>query len=257
MRKPYFTVNDITKITGITRRTLHYYDEIGLLKPSHHSSQGHRLYNMSDFETLQIILFLKETDLPLKEIHQILEMPKQAQIERLKCHYETLAIKKQTLEHMMTNLKSYLSGGTLFDLPHYENSSIFPIKEQYHREAAFVYGDTAAYKNYEESLAQISPEEKAQIFADFSSEMRQIFQLFSKQMSLPPSSDDVQRIVSQWHKLFTDRFPCDGDLLICIASNYKFDNRFSTYINQFSEGDLSDFIYHSVLFYCNNLPNNI
>ena len=66
MRKQYYTVNDITKITGITRRTLHYYDEIDLLKASNLSPRGYRLYDMNDFERLQIILFLKETHCKMK-----------------------------------------------------------------------------------------------------------------------------------------------------------------------------------------------
>ena len=151
MRKQHYTVNDITKITGITRRTLHYYDEIGLLKATSLSPHGYRLYDIDDFERLQIILFLKEMDLPLKDISCILQLPKQDQNKILEHHYDILSRKKQKLENMMLNLERYLSGEDIFDLDIFENTNVVPLKEQYWREGKFAYGQTQKYKEYEKN----------------------------------------------------------------------------------------------------------
>ena len=62
------TVKDVSELTGISVRTLHYYDEIGLLKPTSCSEAGYRLYDDKALETLQQILFFREFDMPLKEI---------------------------------------------------------------------------------------------------------------------------------------------------------------------------------------------
>ena len=66
------TVKEISDLTGISVRTLHYYDEIGLLKPTDKSEAGYRLYDDKALETLQQILFFREFDIPLKEIKAVI-----------------------------------------------------------------------------------------------------------------------------------------------------------------------------------------
>ena len=70
------TVKEISKITGISIRTLRYYDEIGLLKPARVTEAGYRLYDDRELEKLQEILFYKELEIPLSEIKKIMENPK-------------------------------------------------------------------------------------------------------------------------------------------------------------------------------------
>ena len=73
------TVKEISELTGISVRTLHYYDEIGLLKPTQKSDAGYRLYDDRALEILQQILFFREFDIPLKEIKAVLENPANAE----------------------------------------------------------------------------------------------------------------------------------------------------------------------------------
>lgn len=250
MRKQHYTVNDITKITGITRRTLHYYDEIGLLKATSLSPHGYRLYDMNDFERLQIILFLKEMDVPLKDISCILQLSKQEQNKILEHHYEILSRKKQKLENMMSNLKRYLSGTDMFDLDIFENTNVLPLREQYRREGKFAYGETLKYKEYEKNISQLTNEEKDRLFTSFDERMKELFKLFSEHIKESPASAGVQSIVKQWADSFQDLFICDSEIMKCIANTYKFDSRFKKYINQFSDEDLSDFIYRAIIFHC-------
>ena len=67
------TVKEISVLTGISVRALHYYDEIGLLKPTKKSEAGYRLYDDKALETLQQILFFREFDIPLKEIKAVMD----------------------------------------------------------------------------------------------------------------------------------------------------------------------------------------
>jgi len=255
MRKQHYTVNDITKITGITRRTLHYYDEIGLLKATNLSPSGYRLYSMVDFEQLQIILFLKEMDLPLKDIRRILQLSKPERDEILSHHYETLSRKKQKLKKMMSNLGRYLSGENMFNLDLFEGTDVLPLKEQYDREARFAYGESKKYKEYEENMAQLTDGEKERLLSAFDEKMRATFKLFASHMNEPPISDAVQSVVKQWVDSFQGFFDCDSEILRCIANTYKFDNRFKNHINQFGDGDLSDFMHSAITFYCDNGSN--
>lgn len=252
IRKQHYTVNDITKITGITRRTLHYYDEIGLLKATGLSSRGYRLYNMDDLAKLQIILFLKEMNLPLKDICYILKLSRQEQNRVLGHHYEILLRKKQKLEKMMSNLERYLSGEDIFDLDVFEDTSVLPIKEQYQREAKFAYGETEKYKEFEKNISQLTDEEKDKLFTRFDEDMRKVFTLFASHTHEPPTSESVQSVVKQWADSFQGSFVCDSEILKCMAKAYKFDSRFKNYINQFSDEDLSDFIYSAIMFYCDD-----
>ena len=65
-------INEVAKLSGVTVRTLHYYDQIGLLHPSETTDAGYRIYNAKDLETLQQILFFKELDFPLSDIKEIM-----------------------------------------------------------------------------------------------------------------------------------------------------------------------------------------
>ena len=81
------TVKEISDLTGISVRTLHYYDEIGLLKPTEKSEARYRLYDDKALETLQQILFFREFDIPLKEIKTIMENPALDRSQQPRCKH--------------------------------------------------------------------------------------------------------------------------------------------------------------------------
>lgn len=139
MKKPLLAVKDIVQITGITSRTLHYYDRIDLFKPTHLTEKGYRLYDRSSLEKLQTILFLKELDFSLKEIADILKLTRQEQNQILKKQRQTLFSRKQRLETIMVALEEYVSGNDISNLQIFNNSSVLPLKEQYANEARFIY----------------------------------------------------------------------------------------------------------------------
>ncbi|RRJ63192.1 MerR family transcriptional regulator [Paenibacillus oralis] len=241
MKKPLLTVKDIVQITGITGRTLHYYDRIHLFKPTHLTEKGYRLYDRSSLEKLQTILFLKELDFSLKEIADILKLTKQEQKQILKKQRQTLLSKKQRLETIMAALEEYVSGNDISNLQIF--SSSLPLKEQYANEARFVYGETEAYKVFNETLEKLSPDEKEERF----SSMEEIFKQIASRIHQDPSSDEVQRLIEEWKKNLMQLMPCDAELLACIANTYKFDARFKNYFNQYSNEDLADFLYSAIM----------
>ena len=72
---PMRTVNEVSKLTGVSIRTLQYYDSIGLLKPTEYTEVGYRLYDEEALERLQQILLFRELEFPLKEIKDIIYNP--------------------------------------------------------------------------------------------------------------------------------------------------------------------------------------
>ena len=83
-------ISEVAKLSGVTVRTLHYYDEIGLLNPSETTEVGYRMYSNKDLETLQQILFFRELDFPLNEIKEIMKNPNYDKNEALNKHKELL-----------------------------------------------------------------------------------------------------------------------------------------------------------------------
>lgn len=96
------TVNEVAKISGVSRRTIQYYDQIGLLKPSHISKSGYRLYDDKALEILQQILIFKELAIPLKDIKRVLDNPNLDKIALLKSHKKLIVSKKNHLTELIS-----------------------------------------------------------------------------------------------------------------------------------------------------------
>ncbi|MCQ6559900.1 MerR family transcriptional regulator [Paenibacillus mendelii] len=243
MKKPLLAVKDIVQITGITGRTLHYYDRIDLFKPTHLTEKGYRLYDRSSLEKLQTILFLKELDFSLKEIADILKLTRQEQKQIIKKQRQILLSRKQRLETIMVALNEYVSGKDISNLQIFNHSSVLPLKEQYANEARFIYGETETYKEFNETLEKLSLDDKEERFQS----MEEIFKQIASCVDLEPSSDEVQRLIEEWKKILMQFMTCDAELLACMAHTYKFDARFKNYFNQYSNEDFADFLYSAIM----------
>jgi DNA-binding transcriptional MerR regulator len=192
-------------------------------------------------EKLQTILFLKELDFSLKEIADILKLTRQEQEEILKKQRQTLLSRKQRLETIMEALEEYVSGNDISHLQIF--SSSLPLKEQYANEARFVYGETETYKEFNETLEKLSAEDIGERFQS----MEELFKQIASCVDQDPSSDKVQRLIEEWKKNLMQFMTCDAELLACIADTYKFDARFKNYFNQYSNGNLADFLYSAIM----------
>lgn len=118
------TVREVSNMTGISVRTLHYYDEIGLLKPSVLTEAGYRLYDDKALETLQQILFFRELDLPLKQIKFFLENPGLDKNQLLSSQKRMLEHKKERLEGIIASIEDILKGDNKMDFSVFERSEI-------------------------------------------------------------------------------------------------------------------------------------
>ena len=102
------TVKEVSDLTGISVRTLHYYDEIGLLKPTKCSEAGYRLYDDKALELLQQILFFREFDMPLKEIKSIMDNPRLDKNQILTSQKKMLELKKERLQRLISSIDDIL-----------------------------------------------------------------------------------------------------------------------------------------------------
>ena len=118
------TVSEISKQTGVSVRTLHYYDEIGLLKPTDKSEAGYRLYDDKALETLQQILFFREFDIPLKEIKAVMENPSLDTKQILQMQRKMLVAKKERMERLIASIDDILKGDNKMDFVVFNKTEI-------------------------------------------------------------------------------------------------------------------------------------
>ena len=140
------TVKELSDITDISVRTLHYYDQIGLLTPTAKSEAGYRLYDDKALETLQQILFFREFDLPLKKIKAIMNDPVLDQKQILQMQREMLVAQKTRTERLIASIDDILKG---------ENNMDFAIFNRTEIEEMF----DAMYAQMPENIRQIAIDE--------------------------------------------------------------------------------------------------
>ena len=109
------TVKELSNLTGISVRTLHYYDEIGLFKPTNKSEAGYRLYDDNALKILKQILFFREFDIPLKEIKRIIQNPTIKTNEILQMQQKMLLIKKERIKCLIKSIDCMLNGNNQID----------------------------------------------------------------------------------------------------------------------------------------------
>ena len=245
MNSQFKTVNEVAKLTGITVRALHYYDEINLFKPSDNTSAGYRLYSNEDIETLQQILFLKEIGFELKKIKDIIHNPQFDKIRALKSHKKILVLKKQRIEELIKLIENKLDGKSDISFSEFDESIIIAKQKEYHEEVKRRYRDTHAYKEFQEKQSERNNE-----FPDIDKKAREIFGNIASCMELPPSCEKVQYYISLWQNFITENYyNCTDEILQGLASMYVEDERFKKYINSISN-NLAQYINDAINFYC-------
>ncbi|MCM3337468.1 MerR family transcriptional regulator [Paenibacillus sp. MER TA 81-3] len=250
MKRQLFTVKDVIKITGITKRALHYYDKLELLKPIK-ADNGYRFYDQVALAKLQSILLFKEMNFSLNEISQMMRLSKSEQRDILTEHRSTLVQRKQKLETIIDQLDEYVEGTDIYHLNMFRDSPILSIQEQYESEAKFVYGDTEKYQEFEGKVNQLSATEKERAYQQFSVNMENVFRDLAKHKDKSPASAEVQKLISKWESCLEEFMVCDAEILTCIAEVYSTDSRFIHYFNQFDKGDFSEFLSQSILYFVN------
>ena len=118
------TVKEVSNLTGISVRTRHYYDEIGLLKPTGKSEAGYRLYDDKALETLQQVLFFREFDIPLKEIKAVMANPALDRNQILQMQRKMLTAKKERMERLIASIDNILKGENKMDFAVFSKTEI-------------------------------------------------------------------------------------------------------------------------------------
>lgn len=128
------TVKQVAELTGISSRTLQYYDEIGVFKPTEVTDSGYRLYDDESLKTLQQVLFFKELDFPLKDIKEIMRNPKFDKIEAFKKQKELIRVKRDRLDGLLNLLDKLEKGESCMSFKEFDMSEYLQVLEQFKAE---------------------------------------------------------------------------------------------------------------------------
>lgn len=237
------TVNEVSKITGVSVRTLQYYDKIGLLMPSEYTKAGYRLYDDIALERLQQILLFKELEFPLKEIKEIIDASNFDKDKALNQQIELLIMKKEHLENLIDfakNLKE--KGRNKMNFKVFDKSKI----EEYTKEAKKLWGETKEYKEYEEKSFGMSEDMQKNIFEDF----MQIFVDFGKLLGEKPESEFVQVKVKELQAYITKNFyECSNEILKDLGKMYASGGEFTQNIDKVAGKGAAAFVARAIDIY--------
>lgn len=238
------TVNEVSKLTKVSIRTLQYYDKIGLLKPTNFTQSGYRLYDDTALEKLQQILLFRELEFPLKEIKDIIEQPDFDRKRALEQQIEMLTMKKDHLDNLINFARGIkMIGVKTMDFSAFDTSKI----DAYSKQAKEQWGNTAAYKEYEEKAKQRTNDEDGVIANEF----MQLFGEFGAMKSLDPKEDIVQVQVKKLQDYITKTFyNCTNEILSGLGKMYAGGGEFTDNIDGVGGVGTAEFTDKAIQIYC-------
>lgn len=245
-----FTVKQLSRIAGITPRTLHYYDQIGLLKPSRVGENGYRYYGQEALLLLQQILLYRQLAMPLEEIKRIVAHWDFNAIKALEVHRDELYSQKERMErliHTVENTIRYLKGE--LDMTQEQLFEPFNDEQQaeYEKEAMQMY-DPVIFKASNRKWKGYSPADKQRIADEGNAVYRNFLQAIPK----GPASPEAQACVVQWRRHLEYFWVPNNDQLLGLVDGYNNDLRFKANFDKI-DPRLAGFIRDAVIHYLKDL----
>ena len=193
------TVKEVSLLTGVSVRTLHHYDAIGLLKPTRVTEAGYRLYDDTALRRLQTILLFRQLQFPLKEIRDILDSPGFDPMEALTQQIHLLELQRKHLDSLISHARKIQTTGVFsMDFSTFDTTEL----DQYTAEAKARWGKTKAWQEYEQKAAGQTAEQK-QSTGDA---LMDIFARFGKIRHLSPESQEAQELVASLQDFITRHY---------------------------------------------------
>ena len=238
------TVHEVSKLTGVSIRTLQYYDKIGLLHPTGYTDAGYRLYDDTDLERLQHILLFRELEFPLKDIRAILNSPDFDRSRALEQQIELLKLKKEHLDNLINfALGIKLLGVKYMDFTVFDRSKL----DEYSKQAKKQWGNTPEFKEFAERSKNWSDEED-KLLADR-------FMLLLKEAGeirhTDPASSEAQDTVKRIQDFITENmYTCSDKILRGLGKMYSGGGDFTENIDAYGGEGTGEFLDRAIQIYC-------
>ena len=238
------TVSEVSRLTGISVRTLHHYDAIGLLHPAAVTKAGYRMYDDAALCRLQSILLFRELEFPLKEIKTMLDSPSFDPSEALSQQIQLLELKRRHIDKLISFAREIQEKGVKPMAFHaFDNKDL----EQYKAEVKERWGETRAYQEYEQK------QRDGQDFAAGTEQLMGALAKLGSMKELPPDDPQVQEQVGALQRVITENFyTCTPEILSGLGEMYTADERFRENIDRAGGEGTAEFARQAIAAYCKN-----
>lgn len=225
------TVKEVSRITGVTVRTLHHYDAVGLLKPAKVTEAGYRLYDEATLERLQSILLFRELQFPLSEIKEILDSPHFDREEALSQQIHLLEMQRDRTDRLIALAKKIQRGEDTMAFEAFDANEL----EQYKAEAKARWGDTKAWKE--------SQEKDPGAMEAAGDGLMALMAQFGELRALDPSDARAEAKVRELQAYITAHYyTCTDDILYGLGQMYTADERFRKNIDRAGGEGTAEFV---------------
>ena len=238
------TVNEVSKLTGVSIRTLQYYDNIGLLKPAEYTESGYRLYDDAALERLQQILLFRELEFPLKDIKEIVTGADFDKKKALEQQIELLELRKEHIENLISMCRDLKKRGVRkLDFKAFDTSKL----DEYAKKAKEQWGDTPEYKEFAKKSKGRSKQDEESMMADF----MKVFEEFGTMKDKDPKSDKVQAQVKKLQAFITENFyNCTDEILSGLGKMYAAGGEFTDNIDKMGGKGTAEFVSDAIIHHC-------
>ena len=238
------TVKEVSELTGVSVRTLHYYDQIGLLHPTKITDAGYRLYDDTALEGLQHIMLFKELEFPLKDIAKIINGSDFDRNRALEQQIELLTLKKEHIENLILFARGIHGIGVKnMDFSAFDTRKM----DEYAAQAKATWGKTDAYKEYETKTDHLTDAQKNAL----GEQMMGLFAEFGGMMEQPIESEPVQNQVKKLQDYITEHFyTCTNEILAHLGKMYSGGGSMTENIDSVGGNGCAEFVARAIEMYC-------
>lgn len=243
-----YTINQLATLAGVSVRTLHHYDAIGLLSPARDERNDYRQYGEPELLTLQQILFFRELDFPLDEIKRILSNPTFDMRRALADQRALIELKSKRLKNLIKTIDdtlNKLTKQTAMDDDKLYDAFSTDEADQYAEEAKQRWGHTDAYKQSQERVAKMTKEDMARIKADGESLIQEIVAA----RDYGAASPEVQQLIARHYEALRAFYEPTLEMYRGLGNMYAEDPRFASYYDAFAPG-LAAFMRDAINAFC-------
>lgn len=246
-----YNINQLAKIAEVSVRTLHHYDDIGLLTSSRNTRNQYRIYEEKDLLKLQQILFFRELDFKLEDIKKILENPKFDIANALNDHKQMILLKRRRLNELLKTIDKTINKVT--NKKYMKDEELYggftkEEMEKYQEEAKEKWGDTEAYKQSTERVKKMGKDGLNKVLEESGKLTIEIADAMKKGLS--PESIEVQKLIAKHYEGLRVFYEPTKEIYAGLAKMYVEDKRFKKNYENVAQG-LAQFMQYGMLFFIN------
>ena len=235
-----YTIGRLARAAGVSVRTLHHYDHIGLLRPAVRTRAGYRLYSEPEMLRLQQILFFRELDVPLDEVRRILDDPGFDQVAALEQHRRLLLQRRDRLSRLLATIDTTIEALTedsmpLTDEELYEGFTTEQI-ERYECETREMY-DPVLVEESQRRVKKMSRAEWKAVGAEGEAVTTGLAALTDRE----PEDSQVQELIARHHSWIENFYPCSAEVYRGLGQGYAEHPEFRAHYEKYKPG-LADFL---------------